>query len=58
LFYSLNNDAEALASSFQIFCTSKDLEDADKSISDIIAYAPKIDASSIKIEMESTSNNA
>jgi hypothetical protein len=40
------------------FSVSNDLEGADKLISDIIAYALKIDASIIKIGMESTSNYA
>lgn len=40
------------------FSVTNDLEGADKLISDIIAYALKIDASTIKIGMESTSNYA
>ncbi|MDI6601924.1 MAG: IS110 family transposase [Thermoanaerobacteraceae bacterium] len=40
------------------FSVPNDLEGADKLISDIIAYALKMEASTIKIGMESTSNYA
>ncbi|SES98040.1 IS110 family transposase [Anaerobranca gottschalkii] len=40
------------------FTTSNDLEGADKLVNDIVAYALKIDATNIKIGMESTSNYA
>jgi transposase len=43
---------------FKSFTISNDLEGADKLTADVIAYASKIDASQIKIGMESTSNYA